>query len=88
MAKKRSKQEYPLVEINWCDAATYGAGWQSIEVHRDNAKPINAKSAGYLIEANKNHVTIVQTITQDNDGRATDPLSIPRIWVKQIRYLK
>uniref|UniRef100_A0A6M3L0A7 Uncharacterized protein n=1 Tax=viral metagenome TaxID=1070528 RepID=A0A6M3L0A7_9ZZZZ len=72
-----------IVEVEWLDICAHH-GWDSKAHNRAGVS--NCKSTGYLVHNGKNHITIAQSLS-DNENVA-DKLSIPRNCVKAIKRLK
>jgi hypothetical protein len=77
-----------LVEVIWKDAEEYGeVGWNCIkDIKRQSKKPCpTMKSVGYVLFQNKNHVSIVSTIGDNESGTLH---KIPCEFIISIRELK
>ena len=84
-----SKSKWPLhkvVEIEWIDSMTNG-GWRSIESYKGDPALALCRTAGYLVEKTKDHITIMQNQSL-RSGHVSDSMSIPMVAVKSIRVLK
>ena len=77
--------KYPLVEVTWKDAAHYSRGtWMS---DPSTAKPIIAKTVGYLLKRTKQEVVIAQTRSDDLDQWGGIWV-IPAGWLIKVKRLK
>lgn len=85
----KSRSKWPLgklVEIEWIDSMTNG-GWRSIESYKADPPLAICRTAGYLLERSKDHVTVMQNQSL-RSGHVSDSMSIPMVAVKSIRVLK
>jgi hypothetical protein len=72
-----------IVEITWEDSTGVNTTWED----RDSKPldPIVINSVGYLLESNKDFVTICQSESCDQLGRR---FSIPRGCIKKIKIIR
>ena len=72
-----------LVLVEWVDSA-FAQGWMHKDAIR-NHRVSKIASAGILVNDTKEHITIVQSVS-DKDDRG-DGITIPRCSIKRIRHL-
>lgn len=80
--------EWPLkelVEVEWVDSCTFGR-WRP-KAEYAAAEPAHCRTAGYLLKADKQCVTIVQSMGRDMVEPISDSMTIPRGCVTRIRRL-
>lgn len=80
---KRPKQQYPLVEVWWDDAAGLDGGWKA---KMDKLEPQIIMSVGFVIVDNEQYLIIAQDT--DAEGSHNGRTQIPRGMVKNIRLLR
>jgi len=73
-----------LVLITWIDAVSHDA-WTA--AHDAQMHPAEIKTLGFLFELEKTHVTVVQSIDQENHAVA-GIFCVPKGMVKHIKKLK
>ena len=85
MAKplKRPFQHYPMVEVQWDDAAGLRHGWTNKE---EKLEPQLCLSVGFLIRENDDHIMIASDT--DAEGSHNGRTQIPRGMVKRIKILR
>ena len=77
--------KYPLVEVTWKDAAHYAKG--SWITNTDTAKPVIAKTIGWLLRRNRLEIAVAQKRSDDLDQWG-GVWVIPAGWVTKVRRLK
>jgi hypothetical protein len=79
--------EFPLVVIDWADAAG-DDGWCSLDSARGYSPPL-IQSVGFLIENNNDYLVIVQGISDETDieEKCFGKFTIPKGMVKKIAVL-
>lgn len=73
-----------LVEVDWIDSATL-KGWRRNEQFRE-LQPLNCRSAGYLAHYDSRRLVLLQS--QSEEGEHAEAVVIPRVNVKEVRYMK
>lgn len=81
---KRKIKEGDLVLVHWQDACTRG-GWKDKADYKATT-PLDVASVGWVLTWAKTHITIVQTVT-DQDS-VTDSITIPKPWLTRITKLR
>ncbi len=79
-----SIERFPIVEIDWLDACRSG-GWSSLDYYKKRTLA-KCRTTGYLINKDRKHVTVMQSLGSDVDG--TDGITIPRSNIQKMRILK
>ena len=77
------KTKYPLVMVQWDDAAGLRDGWKSTH---EKPSPYIALSVGWLIYDGPDHILIAQDT--DEEGSHNGRTQIPRGMVKNIKILR
>lgn len=83
MFTKRPKQQYPLVEVIWDDAAGLRHGWMD---EKEELKPQLVLSVGFLIQETDDHIVIA--MDTDQEGAHNGRSQIPRGMIKHMKILK
>jgi len=83
MKIKRPKQNYPLLEVWWDDAAGLRHGWESSV---DKLEPQTVLSVGFLIKETDDHIVIAQDT--DAEGSHNGRAQIPKGMVKRMKVLR
>lgn len=85
---KRPQNKLPqLVLITWRDACTY-SGWRDAKHAKTETGPAVCESVGWLLENNKETVTIYATKAADpKDPDINSIISIPAAWVTKMQAL-
>jgi hypothetical protein len=73
-----------IVRVLWTDSQGHG-GWMDVSEAKKDL-PLVVESVGYLITDTDDHVTIVQSITDEED-RVADSITIPRICIHSVDVL-
>lgn len=73
-----------LVLVKWKDACTR-SGWHDLK-HFDTLTPIDVTSVGWVTTHNREHLTILQSVAENDDGMSA--LSIPTPWITRITKLR
>ena len=87
--KKVVKKRLPLVEVEWIDSGTT-KGWRALDYYKDE-KPLECRTAGYLVRRDKRVIVIVQSQNFNDDGTLNqlgESMTIPRICVTHLRFLR
>lgn len=77
-------KKLPIVEVEWLDACVDG-GWNPRATYVEKAKLVECRTAGYLLKSGKQHIIIVQS--QDDQGKVTDSMTIPRSSITSLKRL-
>ena len=72
-----------VVVVYWNDAASCD-GWDSFSSYEQHT-PMKCRTSGFLLESNKNYVTIIST--ESVHRQLNQAMSIPRAWVTRIQYI-
>lgn len=81
--------ELPLVLVRWLDAHTVG-GWMKSDEYRRlarKASDLETTSVGYLLERTRRALTLVQSISPNNDTMA-DSITIPIGCVLSVKRMR
>lgn len=73
-----------IIEVLWNDAAT-ACGWKSRN-SLEKETPAPCRAVGYFCQQNKNSITIIKCIGED-DNQGLDAQTIPMGCVKKIRRI-
>lgn len=79
------KQTYPLVLIEWEDAYTGDHDWFKLDTLPDAVLPLNVMTAGFLVQANNERVTLAQSFSHDS---AACLWTIPRKMIRSMTKLR
>ena len=69
-----------LVVVYWKDACSCD-GWDSINSYLDHT-PMECRTAGFLLESNKDYVTIAGT--ESAHRSLNQAMSIPKAWISKL----
>lgn len=81
--------KYPIVLVEWKDAATIKENWH--EIKKDIQEASTCMSVGYMVAKNKNVLTLYAHIGLEDDWSSEcgkGNMIIPTKMVRSIKYLK
>ncbi|KKL59802.1 hypothetical protein LCGC14_2211660 [marine sediment metagenome] len=79
------KEKFKIARIKWYDATHY-RNEQDFEWLQENACGSEFDTVGHVLKAGRKEIIIAHEI--NNDGRARDTSVIPRVLIKEIKYLQ
>ena len=80
---KPFKLVYPMVSIEWDDAAGLRHGWES---SIEKLEPQTVLSVGFLLKETDDHIVIAQDV--DAEGQHNGRSQIPKGMIKKIKVIK
>lgn len=88
----KMKQKFPMVLVNWLDAAGgYDQGWRSIEDVK-RAKPARGRSLGFLVATGEmdgiEFLVICPHLVGTKNIEGDGEIAIPSSWILSIEYLE
>lgn len=76
---------YPLIYIEWCDAASYGNGtWQDVYdliAWAADEDSWLVKEVGFVVEETDEYILLVSQVS--DNGKVGDAMKIPKGWVRR-----
>lgn len=85
LAKIRNLRELSIVTVKWEDSASMGR-WRSFQNLREEGKPVECESVGYLAANTAKKITLVQSVNVEGD--CTDTISIPKKCINRMSTLR
>jgi hypothetical protein len=80
------KEKYPIVEVEWTDAAA-DIGWKMLDDYKGDIHQHPCFSVGFLFEKGKGGVKLLQT-ANPYDGTGTELLFVPKGMIKRVRIIR